>query len=395
MQTTQTEHVAKILVVDDDFGTRELLRMHIVNLGYRAEVAADGESALILLAEDSFDLVLLDMIMPGIDGYNVLSTIRADAVLRDIPVVMVSAVDDLSSVVRCIEVGADDYLSKPVEPALLSARLRAELQKKKFRDQEQEYLRTIEETQRLLKEDLEEAARYVLSILPQPESGRIKTDWCYLPCDQLGGDVFDYFWIDDDHFAIYLLDVCGHGAGAALLSVSLINVVRSGSLTGIDFRNPGQVLTGLNDAFPMERHNDMYFTMWYGVYHAPTRTIRYAGGGHPPALLVAPEHQGGHVKKIHELDCSGPLVGVFPGQVYEAAELQVPPASQLYVYCDGVYEIQQVCDGRMTNYEDFLHQLHKVGHMRNSLDAIVLWAEELNGSKQFEDDFSIVRLSFD
>ena len=328
-----------------------------------------SHAALALLSQDAYDMVLLDMIMPGIDGYEVLGSIKADADLRDVPVVMVSALDDLESVVRCIELGADDYLSKPVEPALLNARLRAGLQKKQFRDQEQQYLKTIEETQRRLKEDLDEAARYVVSILPPPQTGRLSADWRYLPSTELGGDVFGYYWIDDEHFAIYLLDVCGHGVGAALLSVSLIHVVGAGALTGIDFRDPAQVLTGLNEVFPMERHNDMFFTMWYGVYHAPSRTLRYASGGHPPALLVEAEQGRERVKTVHELSCSGPLVGVIPGQVYQAAEVQVPAASQLYVYCDGVYEIQAADDGRMIVYEDFLQQLFQVGHLPDSLSG--------------------------
>lgn len=88
------------------------------------------------------------------------------------------------------------------------------------------------------------------------------------------------------NFAIYLLDVCGHGVGAALLSVSVMNVLRSKSLAGVDFKNPDEVLSGLNSAFDMDKQNGMYFTFWYGVFNSQTRVLEYASGGHPPAILI-------------------------------------------------------------------------------------------------------------
>ena len=105
----------------------------------------------------------------------------------------------------------------------------------------------------------------------------------------MGGDAFGYHMLDEDHFAIYLTDVSGHGVGAALLSVSVMNVLRSQSLPNTDFKDPEQVLEALNIAFPGEENNDMFFTIWYGVYHLPTRTLTYASAGHPPAILFTKE----------------------------------------------------------------------------------------------------------
>ena len=98
-----------------------------------------------------------------------------------------------------------------------------------------------------------------------------RTQWLLVPSTELGGDSFGYHEIDEDHIAFYLLDVCGHGVGAALLSVTAINVLRSAALPRTDFRDPGAVLSSLNEAFPMERQNNMYFTIWYGVYPAQLR----------------------------------------------------------------------------------------------------------------------------
>jgi sigma-B regulation protein RsbU (phosphoserine phosphatase) len=144
-----------------------------------------------------------------------------------------------------------------------------------------------------LNEELVEAADYVKNMLPEPiNEGLVKTDWRFIPSTSLGGDAFGYHWIDGDHFAIYLLDVSGHGVGAALLSVSVMNALRSQTLPQTDFKDSKQVLESLNIAFPSEENNDMFFTIWYGVYNKRTRELRYASGGHPPALLLSDKIAG-------------------------------------------------------------------------------------------------------
>ena len=149
----------------------------------------------------------------------------------------------------------------------------------------------LEKAVHLIASEMSEAADYVRSLLPPPHEGSIRTAWRFIPSQQLGGDAFGYDWLDDENFAMYLLDVCGHGVGAALLSISVMNVLRSNSLPGVDMREPSAVLAALNERFPMENHNNMYFTMWYGVYNKKQRRLAYASGGHPPAVLVAEAFQ--------------------------------------------------------------------------------------------------------
>lgn len=129
-----------ILVVDDNEMNRDMLSRRLERQGYRALVAEDGAQALELLAAHDFDLVLLDIMMPRLNGYQVLEHIKGDERLRHIPVIMISAVDDLDSVVKCIEMGAEDYLFKPFNPILLKARINASLEKKRLRDREQQFL---------------------------------------------------------------------------------------------------------------------------------------------------------------------------------------------------------------------------------------------------------------
>jgi DNA-binding response OmpR family regulator len=133
-----------LLVVDDNSMNRIMLSRYIARLGYQAVLAENGRQALDKLRAESFDVVLLDVEMPEMDGYQVLERLKASTRLRDIPVIMISAVDELESVVRCIELGAQDYLPKPFNPVLLRARLNACLERKRLRDQEVDYLQQVD-----------------------------------------------------------------------------------------------------------------------------------------------------------------------------------------------------------------------------------------------------------
>jgi sigma-B regulation protein RsbU (phosphoserine phosphatase) len=377
----------RILVVDDIAENREMLARRLERQGHTTALAADGAEALEIARREAFDLVLLDLMMPVMDGYETLTALKADEALRHIPVIMISALDELDSAVRCIERGAEDYLPKPFNPTVLRARIGASLEKKTLRDQEQKYLRRIEETQKQLEGELDEAAKYVRSIFPEPASEPFRIDWSYAPSMQLGGDAFGYHWIDDEHFAIYLLDVCGHGVGASLLSVTAINVLRSAALPATDFRDPAQVLAALNEAFQMERQNNMYFTIWYGVYHRPTRTLRHASGGHPPALLMRPDGS------MEELRAPGMLIGAMPGMRYTSASCEIAPGSRLLVLCDGTYEIKKP-DGTMIEFDDFKLFMAENGARADGLERLLAWVRELRGGQPLEDDFSIVRVEF-
>ena len=156
-----------VLIVDDNEVNRDLLARRVRQEGYEVKVACDGFEALEVVHAESLDLILLDIMMPQMNGYQVLEALKADPSLRYIPVVMISAVDDIDSVVRCIELGAEDYLSKPFNPVLLKARINACLEKKRLRDQERAYLKKLAIEQ-------EKSERLLLNILPQPIAERLK-----------------------------------------------------------------------------------------------------------------------------------------------------------------------------------------------------------------------------
>ncbi|MFM8716853.1 MAG: PP2C family protein-serine/threonine phosphatase, partial [Spartobacteria bacterium] len=381
----------RVLAVDDNLGNLDVLARRLTRHGLEVEIAESGFAALDAIRSASFDLVLLDVMMPEVDGYTVLREMKADAQTRDIPVIMISALDELDSVARCIEAGAEDYLPKPFNPTLLEARIGACLEKKALRDAEQGHLRKIEETQRRLDKELAEAAAYVRSILPEPLKSPLPAHWKYRPSSELAGDSFGYHWIDAEHFAIYLLDVCGHGVGACLLSVSAIHVLRSGSLPGVDFKKPGEVLMALNNAFPMEKQNNLYFTLWYGVYHAPSRTLSYASGGHPPALLLTPYGTGAF--QSQRLSSHGMIIGVMENTHFATQACRIPNNARLFVICDGCYEIRNAAGG-MADYQAFETFMLANAAEPDPLANLERWALEKHGASTLDDDFSIMEIQF-
>ena len=382
----------RLLVVDDDESNRDMLSRRLQRDGYAVQVAANGVDAIRLLRSTPFDLLLLDLIMPGLDGYQVLLKMKIDPALKEIPVIMLSALDQEAGIARCIEMGAEDCIAKPFSPVFLRARIEASLEKKRLRDKERHTYEALVVSEKRLAAELAEAAVYVRSLLPARLEGELQVRWHFQPSAELGGDIFGYHWLDADRFVIYLLDVSGHGVGAALLSVSIYNVLRAQSLPGTDFADPSAVLNQLNRVFQMERQNNLLFTIWYGVFDRPSRRLTYASGGHPPAVLV--ENTVGQPSQVKELSSRGPILGCNPSAEYRAESCAVPSGSQLYVFSDGVFEITGA-DGRTKQFTDLLQQIAAPREPRGpGLGHLISWTHSVRGEKAFEDDLSLMELEF-
>lgn len=380
-----------ILIVDDDETSRDMLVRRLRRCGYTVLAVANGLNALLLARKQPFDLVLLDMIMPGLDGFQVLAKFKAEPALSEIPVIMLSALDEENGIARCIEMGAEDYLSKPFNPVFLRARIGACLEKRRLREKEKSMHAALARSQRQLASELNEAACYVRSLLPQPLSAPVEARWCFQPSQQLGGDAFGYHWIDSEHLAIYLLDVCGHGVGAALLSVSVLNSIRAHTLAGVDFSQPGEVLNSLNRAFPMETQNNLFFSLWYGVYRPLLRELRFASGGHPPALLLLPQVTTGF-ERI-ELRTDAPALGCFEEASYQTASQPICSGAKLLVFSDGVFEVYQG-EQRAGTWQEFASSFDDPQVQRLSPAERLERAQTIRGAKTLEDDFSLVEFRF-
>lgn len=238
--------------------------------------------------------------------------------------------------------------------------------------------------------DLEKAAAYVKSLLPQPiETDAVATHWRFIPSDKLGGDAFGYHWLDEDRFAVYLVDVCGHGTAPALHSVSVINVLRKRSLPHVDFTQPRAVLAALNEAYLMRDHANMYFTLWYGIYDRRTSSLSYASAGHPPALLV--DLEGGEAHKLFTPNLS---IGMLPEAEFTDDTVELSTPCNLYIYSDGAYEIE-MSDGEEWRVDPFLDMVAEgVSEPGGELDRIESSVREVMQADEFDDDFSLLVIHF-
>jgi len=186
--------------------------------------------------------------------------------------------------------------------------------------------------------------------------------------------------------------VFGHGVGAALLSVAAVNVLRAQSLAQVDFRDPTAVLAGLNETFDMEKQNQMYFTIWYGVYRRSTRELVHASGGHPPAVLL----RAGGTTPPQQLNSANVIIGALPGLQFQAGRATIAPGDRLYVFSDGVYEVNYADRPEvMMSVEEFAAELARpLPPGAGKIAGMVDFVRRAQGREHFDDDFSLVEICF-
>jgi sigma-B regulation protein RsbU (phosphoserine phosphatase) len=331
-------------------------------------------------------VILQDLVMPGMDGLDLVRAYRERAELADVPLVVLSSKEEAETKAKAFALGANDYLVKLPDPVEMIARLRHHSEGYKALRERNAAFAALAQSEQHLQNEVRRAADYVRSLLPAPlTDGPARTDWRFVPSESLGGDAFGYHWLDARRLAIYLLDVCGHGVGPALLGVSAMNVIHSGAIPGRDTAEPGAVMEGLNELFPMERHNDMFFTVWYGILDVQTGTLRWSGGAHPPAVLIGPDGS------LTRLASQGLMIGAATGIPYDTDEIVVPPGSRLLLYSDGLFELQRPA-GAMATLDDYLDAL--AANPNQDLDAMLEHARMVQSSDSFKDDVSVLELRF-
>lgn len=239
--------------------------------------------------------------------------------------------------------------------------------------------------------ELNQAAEYVVSLIPAPlEDKNIRITWKFVPSTQLGGDAFGYHYHDAEHLSIYLLDVCGHGIGPALHSISVINTLKYETLPYTDFKNPVEVLKNLNKVYQMTEHNDLYFTLWYGVFNTRTRELKYAGAGHPPAFIMNSDKMN---KSL--LSPTNIFIGGLTSYRFSCRSHIVDGPSVLYVYSDGVFEIKK--NNTLVWGIEELYSYLEINSSQpenNELDNLYKYIQDMQESEKLSDDFSIMKVEF-
>ncbi|NEQ97749.1 MAG: SpoIIE family protein phosphatase [Cyanothece sp. SIO2G6] len=377
----------KILVIDDDPIICTSLRKLLQTGSCKVFVAPDGQAGLDAAKSLRPSLIICDWLMPHLNGLEVCRCVKEDPALATTFFILLSAKGQVADRVMGLDTGADDFLTKPVNLSELKARVRAGLRLHQLSED-------LQQQKQLLETELKEAAEYVKSLLPPPLENPIRIDSRFIPSRALGGDCFDYYWLDPDYLLIYLLDVSGHGLGAALPSISVQNVLRSQSLPDVNFYQPSDVLKALNETFQMNDQNDKYFTIWYGVYNRSKRQLVYASAGHPPGILVT---QPGVAAGTEQLRTPNLPVGMMPEAQFVSQRHSVPAGSCLYIFSDGAYEaFDYNAAGRgepVWGLDEFASLLGTYS-ASNDLDTILTEVEGCRGKSTYPDDLSLLRIYF-
>ena len=376
--------MAQILIIDDDSATRLVLERTLSMQGYDIILACDGEEGIIKAKAIRPALIICDWIMPRKNGLEVCNQVKSVTELSTTFFILLTSMDSIDDRVKGLDAGADDFLCKPIEMNELKARVRAGLRLHQLS-------KDLQNQKQLLEAELAEAAEYVSTILPEPLiHPSLSIDVCFIPSRQLGGDSFDYFWLDDRHLVFYLLDVSGHGLRASLPSLAVVNLLRSRGLSNVDYYQPDSVLRGLNQTFQMSDRNDKYFTIWYGVYDRQDRSLTYSSAGHPPAILLTSTTQ----TIEQRLKTPGVPVGMFPNIKYTQASCQVAANSSLYIFSDGIYEVEQQSNSHW-GLDRLINLLKKYQQTpERDLQRLLQYVRNWHPNFQFEDDLSILQIDF-
>jgi sigma-B regulation protein RsbU (phosphoserine phosphatase) len=272
---------------------------------------------------------------------------------------------------------------RPEQRALLGqlgAMVERELKTSDLIDAQSELLVVQKEllsTERRLQAELRAAAEYVASQLPEALEEPLSLTWKFVPSADVGGDGLGYHALDERRWAIYLLDVCGHGVAPALMAISLLGRLRSAGRQGMDEGDPARVLAALNRDFPMHRHGNRFFTIWYGVLDIQSGELVYASAGHPPAIV-------GQAGRVARLEQGGVPIGCVAGARYENATSRLAPGEFLYVFSDGAFELTP----GHSSLEDLEARLVR----DRSLEAVVAELRSVIGGGSFTDDVTILRV---
>ncbi len=330
-------------MVDDNQVNRKLLAMNLSQQGHEPDTAGNGEEALQKLHSVAYDLVLLDLEMPVLNGFQTLTAIKQDTGLRHIPVIMITAVDEMESTVRCIEMGAEDYLPKPFNPVLLKARIDASLEKKRLRDAEQIYIRSLER-------EFEIARDIQMDFLPEklPETKGWEIAVYFKAAKNVAGDFYDAFELPDGKLGLVVADVCDKGIGAALFMTLFRSLIRAAATTEYfthtelppdpeiylndPVSNRLRHAVSLTNNYIAETHGDkgMFATVFFGILEPVTGKLAYINCGHEPPLVLRIN------RKARPLTKTGPAVGILVDARFQVAETSLEKGDLLFAFTDGV-----------------------------------------------------------
>jgi sigma-B regulation protein RsbU (phosphoserine phosphatase) len=375
----------KTVLLVDDAPTNIQAVNSILKNTYKIRIATSGEKALeIANRSPAPDLILLDVMMPGMDGYEVCSRLKAAADTRDIPVIFLTGQTETDDETKGFEVGAVDYIHKPFSPAIVKARVHTHLVLRSIREQLASQLLTI-------RNEMETARQIQLSILPReiPAIEGLDIAARYLPMTSVAGDFYDFILIDEKRIGILVADVSGHGMPAALISSMLKIALAAQTECASD---PARLLAGLNQAL-YGKFQGHFVTAAYVLVDTESQSLCYAGAGHPP--LIVRDNSASETREFVE---NGLFLGFFPDATYTAIEIPFRAGDWTVLYTDGMLETTNLSDEQFG--VDRLKLFLQSNHDRSASQLVDGLLEELSrwsdttSCHEGEDDITLLAIHF-
>lgn len=373
---------SRVLVVEDHPISRKLLEA-MLSKAYTVVSAASGADAIARARERTPDLILLDIEMPGMDGFQTLEVLRREVIDDALPVIFLSAREDSESRERGLQAGAVDYLTKPYDRHELSIKVKNHLALYEARKE-------IEARNRIMAHEMEMASQLQSSLLPHsfPSSRNIGFSVVYIPVSPAGGDFYDVVQLPDSRVGLAVVDVSGHGVAAAMIGAMFKMAFQSlaHSLT-----SPARLLETLNNQMFQVLPDSDFLTTFYAIIDPTSGELVYATAGHPAPFVYRSASS-----VLERLADGGPLVGAFPDMKYEEGNIRLNRGDKVLVFTDGVTEVAGVApeedlygEGRLA--EVFLEGI--ADKPDGTLKRIVEDLKHFRGSDKFEDDITMLLCS--
>jgi sigma-B regulation protein RsbU (phosphoserine phosphatase) len=369
-----------LLVVDDNETNRDLLARRLERQGYRVVLAESGRQALEILKQHSFDLVLLDIQMPEMNGYEVCQQLKADEGTRDMPIIFISALGDIRDKIQAFTVGGVDYVTKPFQFQEVLARIETHLALRRLQ-------RQLQDANDKMARELALAGEVQASFLPRelPHVPGWQLAVSLRPSRETSGDFYDVEWLPNGRLGILIGDVVDKGAGAALFMALSWILIRTYATQYP--AQPELILSSVNRRILEDTAAQDFVTVFYGVLDPGTGELVYANAGHCPALLVRAQEQGA----VQALCNTGMPLGLFQDVIWGQGVVQLAPGDVLVLYTDGITEARDA--QREFFDEDRLREslIANRGQPAETIrDAILGAVDEFVGDAPQSDDIGLV-----
>ena len=389
---------ASILAVDDTPANLQVLAGMLKDRGYKVRPVPSGKLALLAAQRDPPDLILLDINMPEMNGYQVCEQLKADENLKGIPVIFISALTEQLDKVKAFAIGGVDYITKPFQMEELHARVETHLKLRRLQVELEVSNERLAKANGRMFRDLKAAARIQETLLPRHAPCVPGADfaWIYRPCDELAGDGLNVIPLGDGKVGLYIIDVSGHGVASALLMVTLSRflsppsepssiLVRDGDVRDrFEITPPAEVADRLNQLFPFDLATEQFATMLYGVLNVATGEFRYVSAGHP-----GPVHLRSGADALI-LESQGFPIGL-ANEAYVERSVLLGAGDRLYLYSDGVPEAMDLT-GKQFGDARLLEAISRgrSESLQEAVDGLFTEITRWHGSERPQDDISIL-----